>query len=135
MDGVRFEHEPDAAIFAEYGLSRVWPCTPQPDGANELFTVDGSDYGPYPARPASPVWGPHEPISVTGEVAARIADHLNTLNAGCGLTVTWDGGSGLIFTWDKTYRDDEGTETVTPDAEGRYPIGGLWPWMRWSDRG
>lgn len=133
VEGARFENEPGALIYAQYGLSRVWPCTELPDDTDELFTVDGSDYGPYPARPAPDTWNAYEPISVTRDIAERIAHDLNTLNAGCGLSAEWN-GADLVFTWDRRYRDEAGTETVTPGVDGRYLIGGLWPWMRWTDR-
>ncbi|MEU6594273.1 hypothetical protein ABZ923_34565 [Streptomyces sp. NPDC046881] len=132
-DARRFENEPEALIYAKHGLTRFWVCTELPSAADELFTVDGSHYGPYPARPAPDTWNAYEPISVTREVAERIAHDLNTLNAGCGLSAEWN-GADLVFTWDQRYRHDNGTEAVTPGTDGRYLIGGLWPWMRWADR-
>ncbi|MFI0742828.1 hypothetical protein ACH4PU_32805 [Streptomyces sp. NPDC021100] len=93
----------------------------------ELYTVDGSAHGPYAARPAPATWGPYEPISVTRLTAERIADDLNTRDAGCGLSAAWQ-GAALVFAWDERYRGEEGSETIAPDAEGRYRIGGLWPW-------
>ena len=95
-----------------------------------LFTVDCTTYGPYPASPVPATWGPYDRISVTRSTAECIAEDLNTRDAGCGLTAAWDGDT-LVFTWDPSYRNDNGgSETVTPEPDGRYLIGGLWPWMR-----
>ncbi|MDX3345914.1 hypothetical protein PV387_03540 [Streptomyces sp. ME02-6987-2C] len=132
-DAARFEHETAALVYAREALTVCHPCPKNPEAGDEVFTVDGSDYGPYPARRVPDTWGPYEAISVSLATAERIAHDLNTLNTGCGLTAEWN-GAHLAFTWDRRYRDDEGTQTVTPDTEGRYLIGGLWPWMRWADR-
>ncbi|MFF3256479.1 hypothetical protein ACFYWP_37110 [Actinacidiphila glaucinigra] len=96
--------------------------------AEALFAVEGGACGPYAASPVPATWGPYDPISVTRETAAQIAADLNTHDAGCGLTAAWD-GPNLVFTWNRRYNGTEGTETVTPDAGGRYLVGGLWPWM------
>ena len=68
----RFEHESQALVYAKHSLAACWPCTDLPDDTDELFTVDGSDYGPYPARPAPDAWNAYEPISVTRDIAERI---------------------------------------------------------------
>ncbi|MFI9311204.1 hypothetical protein [Streptomyces triculaminicus] len=95
----------------------------------ELYTVDGSEHGPYVASPVPGTWGPYEPISVTRVTAEQIAYDLNVGDAGCGLTAAWE-GANLVFTWDERYQGEQESETVTPDAAGRYWIGGLWPWSR-----
>ncbi|MFH8410385.1 hypothetical protein ACH4FX_37265 [Streptomyces sp. NPDC018019] len=95
----------------------------------QLYTVDGSAHGPYVATPVPASWEPYEPISVTRVTAEQIALDLNVEDAGCGLTAAWD-GPNLIFAWDERYRGEEDSETVTPDTEGRYRIGGLWPWRQ-----
>ncbi|UQI49794.1 hypothetical protein M1P56_35930 (plasmid) [Streptomyces sp. HU2014] len=95
----------------------------------ELYTVDGSAHGPYAASPVPGTWGTYEPISVTRVTAEQIAYDLNVGDAGCGLTAAWE-GANLTFTWDETYQGEAGNETVVPDADGRYRIGGLWPWSR-----
>ncbi|MER7477402.1 hypothetical protein ABTX60_07065 [Streptomyces sp. NPDC126510] len=129
-DTARFDDMGQAMYYGANAMTMWWPCPKNPE---ELFTVDGSDYGPYPALPATDSWGPYEPISVTRATAEQIAHDLNTLNAGCGLTAQWN-GADLVFAWDQRYRDDNGTQTVTPDGDDRYQIGGLWPWMRWTDQ-
>ncbi|MGW0844314.1 hypothetical protein ACWD26_30075 [Streptomyces sp. NPDC002787] len=98
---------------------------------DQLFTVDGSTHGPYAAGPVPETWGPYDPISVTRSTAERIAYDLNVRDAGCGLTAAWD-GPNLVFTWDERHRGEKGSEIVTPEPDGRYRIGGLWPWMQWG---
>ncbi|WP_432101039.1 hypothetical protein [Streptomyces sp. WAC 04229] len=132
-DAARFEEKTVALDHASETLTACHPCPTNPETKDEAFTVDGSDYGPYPARSVPDTWGPYDAISISLATAQLIAHDLNTQNAGCGLTAKWN-GAHLVFTWDRRYRDDEGTQTVTPDIEGRYLIGGLWPWMRWTDR-
>ncbi|MFD8269184.1 hypothetical protein [Streptomyces althioticus] len=95
----------------------------------ELYTVEASAHGPYAATPVPGTWGPYEPISVTRVTAEQIMVDLNVGDAGCGLAAAWD-GPNLVFTWDERYHCEEGSETVTPDADGRYRIGDLWPWDR-----
>ncbi len=92
----------------------------------ELFTVEGSAHGPYAAIPVPDSWGPYDPISVTRDIAERIVHDLMTCDAGCDLTAAWE-GSNLVFT-----RDDERSEIIRPQPDGRYRIGGLWPWAPWE---
>ncbi|MEU0060820.1 hypothetical protein [Streptomyces sp. NPDC006334] len=98
-----------------------------------LFTVDCTTYGPYAADPVPDTWNAHDPIRVTRATAEQIAHDLNTHDAESGLTAAWD-GLNLVFTWDRRYRDEPGSQTVTPEPDGRYRIGGLWPWMEWTRR-
>ncbi|MGW3154578.1 hypothetical protein [Streptomyces sp. NPDC001089] len=97
----------------------------------QQFTVDGSAYGPYPARPVMDSWHSYDTIAVTRRVAETIVDDLNQGDKGCGLVAEWR-GSDLVFVWDKRYRGDEGDETVAPGPDGLYEIGGLWPWTEWK---
>ncbi|MFE2108004.1 hypothetical protein ACFXAF_19370 [Kitasatospora sp. NPDC059463] len=46
---------------------------------------------------------------------------------GCDLTARWEHGS-LTFEWTPGHDGVGGTETVEPDDDGLYAIGGLWPW-------
>ncbi|RZD62945.1 hypothetical protein C0Q58_14490 [Streptomyces albidoflavus] len=94
----------------------------------EMYTVEATAYGPYAATPVPGTWGPYEPISVTRVTAEQVAVDLNVGDAGCGLTAAWD-GADLVFTWDQRHLGEEGSETVAPDADDRYRIGGLWPWQ------
>lgn len=131
-DGVAVDCAADSQAAAD--LIGTWVAS---RGAVELFTVDGGGRGPYPAAPTPAGWSPYEPILVTRETARQIARDLNEKDTGCGLSAEWN-GADLVFAWDARYREDHGTQTVTPDRDDFYLIGGLWPWMRWqrpSDRG
>ncbi|MEV7535431.1 hypothetical protein [Streptomyces hydrogenans] len=92
-----------------------------------LFTVEGTTYGPYEALPVSGGWWTYGPISVTRATAEQIAEDLNVRDAGCGLTAEWT-GEDLVFTWGESFPNME-DERFAPDADGRYLIGGLWPWI------
>ncbi|MFE9481290.1 hypothetical protein ACFYNM_22120 [Streptomyces spororaveus] len=114
---------------------------PEPSGAVEkslspaprveLLTVDGTDYGPYPGLPTAPTRSPYDTYLFTGETAQRIVEDLHRDD--CGLTAAFEDDGTLTFTWDATYRGEPGVESVTPDAQGRYAIGGLWPWGNWTE--
>ncbi|MEU6946595.1 hypothetical protein ABZ957_15405 [Streptomyces sp. NPDC046316] len=93
----------------------------------QLFTVEGSTYGPYGALPVSGDWWAYGPISVTRTTAELIAEDLNVRDAGCGLTAAWV-GDDLVFTWGEPFVGME-DERIAPDADGRYQVGGLWPWI------
>ncbi|MEU6756053.1 hypothetical protein [Streptomyces sp. NPDC046685] len=114
-----------AAVAAQFPALGTVP--PEP----ELFTVDGTDYGPYEALPIDMWWHAYGKISVTRDTAAQIATDLVTRDAGCGLTAEWK-GDWLVFTWDERYRDEAGRQIIEPDADGRYLVGGLWPWMEYE---
>ncbi|NEA53518.1 hypothetical protein G3I60_04955 [Streptomyces sp. SID13666] len=98
--------------------------------AVQLFTPDCTSYGPYVGLPLASFWTPGCRHLFTRKTAQQIVDDLH--NDECGLTAEWH-GDVLRFTWATEYRDDAGTEDVTPDAHGRYAIGGLWPWDEWGD--
>ncbi|MCX5078884.1 hypothetical protein OHA84_37335 (plasmid) [Streptomyces sp. NBC_00513] len=97
----------------------------------ELLTVDGTDYGPYPGQPVAATRSPYDTYLFTGETARHIVDDLHRDD--CGLSAAFEDDGTLTFTWDATYRDEPGVESVTPDAHGRYAIGGLWPWDNWTE--
>ncbi|MEU0857471.1 hypothetical protein ABZ352_18810 [Streptomyces griseofuscus] len=98
----------------------------------QLFTVEGTSYGPYVALPVSSMWTPYTAHLVTRGTAEQIVRDLHRDD--CDLRAAFDPDTGaLTFTWTKGYDGDGGTETITPDAYGRYLIGGLWPWDEWGD--
>ncbi|MFJ6354810.1 hypothetical protein ACIQKB_35805 [Streptomyces sp. NPDC092046] len=109
------------------------PQAPAPAAPLELLTVDGTQYGPYPGQPTTAPRSPYGTYLFTGETAQRIVEDLHRDN--CGLTAAFEYDGTLTFTWDATYRDEPGAESVTPDAQGRYAIGGLWPWNNWPETG
>ncbi|MFD9078137.1 hypothetical protein [Streptomyces erythrochromogenes] len=112
------------------------PPAPQasaPAAPLELLTVDGTQYGPYPGQPTTAPRSPYGTYLFTGETAQRIVEDLHRDN--CGLTAAFEYDGTLTFTWDATYREEPGAERVTPDAQGRYAIGGPWPWDNWPETG
>ncbi|MFJ4880033.1 hypothetical protein ACIP93_33165 [Streptomyces sp. NPDC088745] len=112
-------------------VSSPAPQAPAPAAPLELLTVDGTDYGPYPGQPTTAAQPSYATYLFTGETAQRIVEDLHRDN--CGLTAAFEYDGTLTFTWDATYRDEPGTERVTPDAQGLYAIGGLWPWDTWPE--
>lgn len=98
----------------------------------ELVTVEGSAYGPYVSLPAESLWTPYTAHLFTRATAELIVHDMHRDE--CGLQGEFDPETGaLTFTWDKHHDGTGGTETVTPDAYGRYLIGGLWAWDEWGD--
>jgi hypothetical protein len=94
-------------------------------------TVDGSHHGPYLALVPERMTG-YEPVRFTRATAERVvADLLADFPDGS-ILVDFDGDE-LVFVWDATYNDSDGMQIVRPDADGLYPIGGLWPWEEWTD--
>ncbi|MFD9047951.1 hypothetical protein [Streptomyces zaomyceticus] len=107
------------------------PQTPALASPPELLTVDGTGYGPYPGHPTTVTRSPYGTYLFAGETAQRIVEDLH--RDSCGLTAAFEYDGTLTFRWDATYRDEPGVERVTPDAQGRYAIGGLWPWDTWPE--
>lgn len=95
----------------------------------QLITVDSTAYGPYAGLLPNDHGAYAAPL-FTRRGAQHIVDDLH--RDACGLSAAWEGES-LRFTWTKAYRGHKGTELVRPDQCGRYAIGGLWPWMEWSE--
>ncbi|MER5482586.1 hypothetical protein ABT024_05130 [Streptomyces sp. NPDC002812] len=97
----------------------------------QLFTVDGSAYGPYVGLPTSTIWTPYTAHLFTRATADEIVRDLHRDE--CGMTAAFADDGALTLTWDDSIKDTAGTETVTPDEHGRYAIGGHWPWDEWGD--
>ncbi|WP_331732041.1 hypothetical protein OG613_47340 (plasmid) [Streptomyces sp. NBC_00015] len=99
----------------------------------DLFTLDDGEHGPYEALPVSRTWSPWDAISVTRTTAAQIATDLPLSHAGRYLTCRWL-GDALLIASDPHFRTEPGRpgRIIQPDADGRYRIGGLWPWEDWS---
>ncbi|MFE7777730.1 hypothetical protein ACFU5O_28290 [Streptomyces sp. NPDC057445] len=98
----------------------------------DLFTLD-NEHGPYEALPVSRTWGPWEAISVTRATAEQITTDLTTSHAGRHLTCHWL-HDALLIASDPRLRTEPGRpgRLIRPDADGRYRIGGLWPWQDWT---
>ncbi|MFI9052463.1 hypothetical protein [Streptomyces sp. NPDC053427] len=97
----------------------------------QLFTVEGSGYGPYVALPRSSVWTPYSAHLFTRATAEMIVRDMERDD--CGISATFAEDGTLTFTWTEEHDGDGGTQTVKPDAHGRYEIGGLWSWDEWGD--
>ncbi|MFE8941164.1 hypothetical protein ACFYNX_27280 [Streptomyces sp. NPDC007872] len=99
----------------------------------DLFTLDGSTFGPYEALPVSRAWSPWSAISVTRATAEQIAIDLLRSHAGRHLTCRWL-HELLLISSDPRLRAEPGRpgRLIEPDVDGRYQIGGLWPWQEWS---
>ncbi|MER7688740.1 hypothetical protein [Streptomyces sp. NPDC097610] len=124
---IEFRNAPVAVIPAAVAIE--YPPMDSVPPMADLFTVEGTDCGPYEASPAPRGWGPYDKISVTRETAEQLTTDLNTRHAVRGLTAMWK-ADWLVFSWDKTYRHKPGPNRliVEPDATGRYSIGNLWRW-------
>ncbi|MEV0487301.1 hypothetical protein AB0I69_42715 [Streptomyces sp. NPDC050508] len=96
----------------------------------QLFTVEGSGCGPYVALPLSSAWTPYSAHLFTRATAEMIVRNLE--NDGRGIFGTFADDGTLTLTWTEDYDGEGGTQKVTPDAHGRYEIGGLWGWDDWG---
>ncbi|MEU6070628.1 hypothetical protein ABZ864_40860 [Streptomyces sp. NPDC047082] len=123
-----FHNAPVAIVPAD--VAAQFPPLHSTPPLPDLFTIDDGTHGPYEALPVSRTWGPYDAISVTRETAEQLVTDLRTSNAGRHLTCRW-AGEGLVITSDTRFRTEPGLMIVEPDAEGRYRIGGLWPWEQW----
>ncbi|KNE81391.1 hypothetical protein AB0B04_18840 [Streptomyces xinghaiensis] len=128
---VVFRNTPVAIIPATTAAHFPPPDTvpPLPD----LFAFDNGAHGPYEALPVSRTWSPHSTISVTRETAEQITTDLPHSHTGRHLTCHWLGDALLILS-DPRLRTEPGRpgRIIQPDADGRYRIGGLWPWEEWT---
>ncbi|MDF3303070.1 hypothetical protein [Streptomyces tropicalis] len=99
----------------------------------DLFTLDDGESGPYEALPVPRAFGPWDTISVTRATAEQIAADVATSHTGRHLTCQWL-HDALLISSDPRLRTEPGRpgRLIRPDADGRYRIGGLWPWEEWS---
>lgn len=97
----------------------------------QLFTVEGTSYGPYVGLPLSSVWTGYSKHLFTAQTARQIVDDLHLDE--CGMRGEFAEDGTLTLTWTEEF-DEEGGETViTPDRWGRYLIGDLWAWDDWHN--
>ncbi|MFD8897613.1 hypothetical protein [Streptomyces ardesiacus] len=125
-----FRNTPVAIVPADVAASLppLHSVPPLPD----LFALDG-EHRPYEALPVSRAWGPYDTISVTRATAEQLAADLTASHAGRYLTCRWLGDC-LLISSDPRLRTEPGRpgRVIEPDADGRYRIGGLWPWEEWT---
>jgi hypothetical protein len=128
---IAFRNAPVAIIPAD-AAARFPPLHSTPP-LPDLFTLDDGEHGPYEALPVSRTWGPWDAISATRATAEQITTDLPGTRAGRHLTCRWL-HDVLLITSDPRLRTDPGRpgRLIEPDADGRYRIGGLWPWEDWS---
>jgi hypothetical protein len=124
-----FRNTPVAIIRAD--ITASFPPLESAPPLPDLFALDG-EHGPYEALPVSRTWGPWEAISVTRTTAEQITTDLPQSDAGRHLTCRWL-GNALLIASDPRLRTEPGRpgRIIQPDANGRYRIGGLWPWEEW----
>ncbi|WP_234329457.1 MULTISPECIES: hypothetical protein [unclassified Streptomyces] len=123
-----FRNTPVAIIRADIA-ARFPPLNSAPL-LPDLFTLDNGDHGPYEALPVPSTFGPYDAISVTRTTAEQITTDLPGTHAGRHLTCAWL-GDVLLISSDPRLRTRPGRpgRLFEPDADGRYRIGGLWPWQ------
>ncbi|MFD7764127.1 hypothetical protein [Streptomyces microflavus] len=97
----------------------------------QLFTVEGSGYGPYVGLPLRDLWTPYTAHLFTRATAELIVRDMH--GDDCGVTAEFAEDGTLTFTWTAAHDGDGGTIAARPDADGRYLIGGLWSWDEWGD--
>ncbi|MFB8406795.1 hypothetical protein [Streptomyces sp. NPDC055912] len=94
-----------------------------------LLAPEASGHGPYIGLLPPGDLDPYAAPLFTRSTAQRIVDDLHS--DACTLTASWE-GEALRFTWSAAHDGDGGSNTVAPDAHGRYAIGAMWPWNEWS---
>ncbi|MFJ4342638.1 hypothetical protein [Streptomyces sp. NPDC088915] len=99
----------------------------------QLFTISDTGHGPYVGLPVTSVWDEDTAHLFTRETAVRIVANAARDDQGTSGTFAADGT--LTLQWTETYNELGRIVIVTPDAHGRYLIGGLWPWAMWGDDG
>ncbi|MFE1784091.1 hypothetical protein ACFW9F_16270 [Streptomyces sp. NPDC059506] len=126
---ITFRNTPVAIIRANVAAS--FPPLDTAPPLPGLFALD-DEHGPYEALPVSRSWGPYDAISVTRTTAEQITTDLPQTHAGRHLTCHWLHDTLLIAS-DPRLRTEPGRpgRIIRPDADGRYRIGGLWPWEEW----
>ncbi|MDQ0765635.1 hypothetical protein [Streptomyces canus] len=97
----------------------------------QLFTVEGTSYGPYVGLPLRDHWTPYSAHLFTRETAELIVSDMHRDE--CGITAQFADDGTLTFTVDADDIEPGSTVTVRPDEHGRYEIGGLWSWDEWGD--
>ncbi|MFF7115445.1 hypothetical protein ACFY91_24480 [Streptomyces albogriseolus] len=99
----------------------------------DLFTLDDGESGPYEALPVPRAWSPFATISVTRATAVQIVADLASSPTGRHLICEWL-HDALLISSDPRLRTEPGRpgRLIRPDANGRYRIGGLWPWLPYS---
>ncbi|MGW0757099.1 hypothetical protein ACWD1Y_11525 [Streptomyces sp. NPDC002814] len=97
----------------------------------QLFTVEGSGYGPYVGLPLRDLWTPYTAHLFTRATAELIVADMRRDE--CGITAEFADDGTLTFTWTEDHDGEGGTLDVRPDAHGRYLIGDLWAWDEWGD--
>ncbi|MET9528178.1 hypothetical protein [Streptomyces coeruleorubidus] len=97
----------------------------------QLFTVEGSGYGPYVGLPLYDLWTPYTAHLFTRATAELIVADMHRDD--CGMRAGFAADGTLTFVWTEEHDGEGGTLAVRPDEHGRYLIGGLWSWDDWGD--
>lgn len=126
-----FRNTPVAIVPAD--TAARFPALDSAPPLPDLFALDDGEHGPYEALPVPRAWSPFATISVTRATAEQIAADLATSRTGRHLSCEWL-HDALLISSDPRLRTEPGRpgRLIRPAADGRYRIGGLWPWRDWS---
>ncbi|MGA5412091.1 hypothetical protein ACPCSC_33160 [Streptomyces lavendulocolor] len=99
----------------------------------DVFTLDDGESGPYEAPPVPRAFGPWDAINVPRATAEQIAADLAH-------RPHWPpphlpvaaGRAAHLLRPAPAHRAGPPGRLFRPHADGRYRIGGLWPWQGWS---
>jgi hypothetical protein len=97
----------------------------------QLFTVEGTSYGPYVGLPLQSHWTGYTKHLFTAQTARQIIDDLHADE--CGMTGEFAEDGTLTVEWTIESDGEGGQAVITPDRWGRYLIGDLWAWDNWSE--
>ncbi|MEV5643421.1 hypothetical protein AB0L67_25180 [Streptomyces flaveolus] len=126
---ITFRNTPVAIVPAD--TAALFPPLDCAPALPDLFALD-DEHGPYEALPVARSWGPWQAISVTRATAEEITRDLTTSHAGRHLTCRWL-DDVLLIASDPRLRTEPGRpgHLIERGRDGRYLIGGLWPWREW----
>ncbi|MBG7704869.1 hypothetical protein HCJ76_44110 [Streptomyces sp. MC1] len=97
----------------------------------QLFTVEGTSYGPYVGLPLRSLWTPYSSHLFTRATAEQIVKDLHDHE--CHMYGEFGPDGTLTIEWTIENDGEGGRKVITPDQWGRYEIGDLWEWDEWQE--